>query len=70
MTHFVNPMLKQIQGGKTPLSIEAHEDVLKHYRVSSLPRARGGRPHPSRLADMGQVWWHPPCQLATPLPGN
>ena len=41
VTHFVNPgMLKQIQGGKTPLSIEAHEDVLKHYRVSSLYLAR------------------------------
>jgi len=41
VTHFVNPgMLKQIKGGKTPLSIEAHEDVLKYYRVSSLHLAR------------------------------
>ena len=41
VTHFVNPnMLKQIQSGKTPKSIEAHEDVLEHYDVSSLFLAR------------------------------
>ena len=61
VTHFVNPgMLKQIQGGKTPLSVEAHEDVLKHYRVSSLYLAREVADRIRRLADMGQVWWHPP----------
>ena len=41
VTHFVNPtMLKQIQSGKMPPSIEAHEDVLKHYNVSSVYLAR------------------------------
>ena len=41
VTHFVNPnMLKQIQSGKTPKSIKAHEDVLEHYDVSSLFLAR------------------------------
>ena len=41
VTHFVNPpMLKQIQSGQVPPSIEAHEDVLKHYNVSSVYLAR------------------------------
>ena len=41
VTHFVNPnMLKQIQSGKTPQSIEAHEKVLKHYNISSIFLAR------------------------------
>jgi len=41
VTHFVNPnMLKQIQSGKIPQSIEAHEKVLKHYDISSLFLAR------------------------------
>jgi hypothetical protein len=33
-------MLKQIQSGKVPPSIEAHEDVLRHYNVSSVYLAR------------------------------
>ena len=41
VTHFVNPpMLKQIQSGEVPPSIEAHEDVLRHYNVSSVYLAR------------------------------
>jgi len=41
VTHFVNPaMLKQIQSGTVPPSIEAHEDVLRHYNVSSIYLAR------------------------------
>ena len=41
VTHFVNPsMLKQIQSGKVPPSIKAHEDVLRHYNVSSVYLAR------------------------------
>ena len=64
VTHFVNPgMLKQIQSGKTPLSIEAHEDVLKHYRVSSLYLAR-------EVADRiqtGSLTW---AAWARPLPKN
>ena len=41
VTHFVTPpMLKQIQSGTVPPSIEAHEDVLRHYNVSSIYLAR------------------------------
>ena len=41
VTHFVNPsMLQQIQSGKIPQSIEAHEEVLRHYHVSSVYLAR------------------------------
>jgi lysophospholipase L1-like esterase len=41
VTHFVNPpMLQQIQSGQMPPSIEAHEDVLRHYNVSSVYLAR------------------------------
>ena len=41
VTHFVNPqMLKQIQSGTVPPSIEAHGDVLRHYNVSSIYLAR------------------------------
>ena len=41
VTHFVNPpMLEQIQSGEVPPSIEAHEDVLRHYNVSSVYLAR------------------------------
>ena len=41
VTHFVNPpMLKQIQSGQVPPSIEAHEDVLRHYNVPSVYLAR------------------------------
>ena len=55
VTHFVNPrMLKQIQSGETPLSIEAHEDVLKHYRVSSLYLAR----EVSDRIEAGSLTWN------------
>jgi len=41
VTHFVNPsMLQQIQSRQTPPSIKAHEDVLLHYKVSSVYLAR------------------------------
>ena len=37
VTYFVNPsMLSQLQEGKIPLSIAAHEKVLRHYNVSSV----------------------------------
>ncbi|MEL6111074.1 MAG: SGNH/GDSL hydrolase family protein, partial [Planctomycetota bacterium] len=36
VTHFVNPtMLKKVQSGDTPVSIEAHESVAKHYGVTT-----------------------------------
>mgnify|MGYP006164243419 FL=1 len=41
VTHFVNPpMLEQIQSGQVPAAIKAHEDVLRHYNVSSVYLAR------------------------------
>ena len=37
ITHFVNPgMLKQLQSGKTPLSMRAHSDVAEHYGVPTI----------------------------------
>lgn len=54
VTHFVNPpMLEQIQSGDTPPSIEAHEDVLRHYNVSSVHLAREVA---DRIAD-GKLTW-------------
>lgn len=41
VTYFVNPpMLQTWQAGKTPLSVAAHETVLKHYGVSSVILAK------------------------------
>ena len=41
VTCFVNPgMLKQLQAGKTPLSIAAHEAVAEHYGVSTIHLAK------------------------------
>ena len=50
ITYFVNPsMLKTIQDGKTPLTIGSHEEVARHYHVSTInlaqevaDRIRGG----------------------------
>lgn len=37
ITYFVNePMLATLQSGKTPLTIEAHEAVAKHYDVPAI----------------------------------
>ena len=37
VTYFVNPrMLDQLREGKVPMPIAAHEEVLKHYNVSSI----------------------------------
>jgi len=37
ITYFVNPeMLATIQEGKVPLTIDAHEEVARHYHVSSI----------------------------------
>jgi lysophospholipase L1-like esterase len=41
VTHFVNPgMLEQLRAGKMPLSMAAHEKVLKAYNVSTIFLAR------------------------------
>lgn len=40
VTYFVNEgMLKTVQSGKTPLTIEAHEAVCKHYEIPSIDLA-------------------------------
>ncbi|MDG2388573.1 MAG: alpha/beta hydrolase fold domain-containing protein [Planctomycetaceae bacterium] len=41
MTYFVNPgMLEQLQSGKMPLPMAQHENVAKHYGVSTIQLAR------------------------------
>ena len=41
VTYFVNPkMLKQIQEGKNPLPMAAHEEVLEKYQISRVHLAR------------------------------
>ena len=41
VTHFVNPpMLELLQQGETPISSGAHEDVARHYGVSTVDLAR------------------------------
>ncbi|MDC0066882.1 SGNH/GDSL hydrolase family protein [Verrucomicrobia bacterium] len=41
VTYFVNPrMLDQLKAGKVPMPIAAHEEVLKHYNISSIFLAR------------------------------
>lgn len=41
MTFFVNEgMLKTFQEGKTPLTVEAHETVAKHYEISTINLAK------------------------------
>ncbi len=41
ITYFVNPgMLKLLQAGKTPVPMEAHEAVARHYQCSTIHLAR------------------------------
>jgi len=41
MTFFVNePMLSTLQAGKTPVTIEAHETVAKHYDIPTIDLAK------------------------------
>jgi len=41
ITYFVNPgMLALLQQGKTPLTIGSHEEVARHYRVSTVHLAK------------------------------
>lgn len=54
MTHFVNPgMLKTLTDGNEILSASRHEQVARHYAVSSvfLPKALG-----ARIADSRMTW--------------
>jgi lysophospholipase L1-like esterase len=41
ITYFVNPgMLKTVQAGKTPMRIEAHAAVARHYNISTINLAK------------------------------
>ena len=41
ITHFVSPrLLSQLQSGRTPLSIRAHEDVARHYDIATIHLAK------------------------------
>eukprot|EP01052_Picozoa_sp_SAG31_P027450 SAG31_NODE_2572_length_5459_cov_3.008396_2_plen_822_part_00 len=41
VTHFINEgMLEMLQAGETPVSIAAHESVLRHYSIASVFLAR------------------------------
>ena len=54
VTHFVNPgMLELLRAGKTPLSMAAHEKVLKAYNVSTIFLAR----EVADRIDAGKLTW-------------
>ena len=54
VTHFVNPgMLEQLREGKMPLSMAAHEKVLKAYNVSTIFLAR----EVADRIDAGNLTW-------------
>ena len=54
VTHFVNPgMLDQLRSGKMPLSMAAHEKVLKAYDVSTIFLAR----EVADRIDSGKLTW-------------
>jgi lysophospholipase L1-like esterase len=54
VTYFLNEsMLQTIQDGKVPLSIEAHEAVMKHYGVSSIHLAS----EVARQITAGELSW-------------
>ena len=54
VTHFVNPgMLELLRAGKTPLSMAAHEKVLKAYNVSTVFLAR----EVADRIDAGKLTW-------------
>ena len=54
VTHFVNPsMLEQLQAGKMPLPMAAHEKVLKAYNVSTIFLAR----EVAEQIDAGELTW-------------
>jgi lysophospholipase L1-like esterase len=54
VTHFVNPgMLEQLRSGKIPISMAAHEKVLKAYDVSTIFLAR----EVADQIDAGKLTW-------------
>ena len=41
ITHFVSPrLLAQLQAGRTPVSIRAHDDLASHYQISTIHLAK------------------------------
>ncbi|WP_417386567.1 SGNH/GDSL hydrolase family protein [Gimesia sp.] len=54
MVHFVNPsMLETIQNQKKPLSSSSHEQVARHYQISTVDLAS----EVARLIDAKQLTW-------------
>ena len=54
VTYFVNPsMLETIQQGNTPLTIAGHNEVVRHYQVSTIDLAR----EVARRIDAGNLTW-------------
>jgi pimeloyl-ACP methyl ester carboxylesterase/lysophospholipase L1-like esterase len=66
-TYFVNPaMLKTLQQGKTPITVASHEEVAKHYGVSSVHLAKDVADH---IAD-GTLTWERYGGVHPARPGN
>ena len=67
VTYFVNPsMLEQLRGGKTPLPMAAHEEVLKKYQISQVHLAR----ELAECIDAGTFTWEEFGGTHPKPPGN
>ena len=67
VTYFVNPkMLKQIQEGKNPLPMAAHEEVLEKYQISRVHLAR----ELARQINKGEFGWEKFGGTHPKAPGN
>ncbi len=67
VTYFVNPgMLSALQAGKSPLPMAAHEEVLKHYDVSSVHLAK----EVAKRITAGNFTWKEYGGTHPKLPGN
>lgn len=67
VTYFVNPsMLEQLRGGKTPLPMTAHEEVLKKYQISRVHLAR----ELAECIDAGTFTWEEFGGTHPKPPGN
>ncbi len=67
VTYFVNPsMLSQLQSGKSPLSIAAHEEVLSYYEVSAVHLAK----EVAERITAGTFTWQKFGGTHPKLPGN
>ena len=67
VTYFVNPkMLKQIQEGKNPLPMAAHEEVLEKYQISRVHLAR----ELAQQINKGEFSWEKFGGTHPKIPGN